>query len=243
MVNPTLDQKDREEMAGEYASFGPDGRTPRAPVRRLGAWKLAYADFLTALCALFIVMWLVSGTNSDDREEVARQFGAKPLATSTGPTTTSAPSPLIIAENALKRSALLSSDLGEVKMSRSANSIRIELLDLQMTPLFDTGAETLNDRGRALIGLAAEALTHIDYHVSIEGHTDSLPIARSDYSNWELSAGRANAARRELIQQGFPAQLIAGVAGLADTKPLDGMAAYLPQNRRLSIVVHVEERF
>ena len=80
----------------------------------------------------------------------------------------------------------------------------------------------------------------VDMPFSIEGHTDSDPINRVNYSNWDLSADRANAARRALLAQGIAPSRVRSVAGLADTRPLDANSTNLPQNRRLSIVVHID---
>ena len=136
----------------------------------------------------------------------------------------------------------MSAHSGNVSLSHEASGVRIELIDLDRAPLFATGEEQLNERGQRLISMAAGAIAPMGLSVSIEGHTDSDPVARQDYSNWELSAGRANAARRALVKGGMAPTQIASVAGLADTRPLRPDAPYLPQNRRLSIVVHVEER-
>ncbi len=227
-------------MAGHYSSQALEGRTPQAPIRRLGAWKLAYADFLTALCAFFIVMWMVSGASSEERADLARQFGAgKMEAVSVEPDQESTVSHV---EALLTKSALFSDNSTNVTLTRFKDGLRIELIDLDQAPLFENGMENLNERGESLIALASGILKTIGRPISLEGHTDSQPVNRQDYSNWELSSGRANAARRGLIANGFPEYLIASVSGLSDTKPLRPDAPYLPQNRRLSIVVHIDER-
>ena len=227
-------------MAGQFSSLVPGGRTPRAPTRRLGAWKLAYADFLTALCAFFIVMWLVSGASSEERTDLARQFGAEHIVASSSDPENS-PKHTII-EASLQDSALFAEHSTNVSLTHFRGGIRIELIDLDRAPLFENGMESLNDRGETLVALAADVLDPIGLPISLEGHTDSQPVNREGYSNWELSSGRANAARRALIENGFPEDLIASVSGLSDTKPLRADAPYLPQNRRLSIVVLVDER-
>ena len=112
--------------------------------------------------------------------------------------------------------------------------------DQPSSPLFETGKSTLNTRGERLIALSSQAISELGRPVSIEGHTDNRPIHRVGYSNWELSADRANAARRALIVNRVPERLVAGVTGLADTRPLSNKNPSLPQNRRLSIVVHLD---
>ncbi|WP_300379003.1 OmpA family protein [Henriciella sp.] len=226
-------------MAFEFASCSLEGRTPRAPVRRLGGWKLAYADFLTALCALFLIMWLVNGATPGARKDVAKSFGAP------APVEQAASNEARLAtltEDRLLQSPLFASQTANVSLERSDGSIRINLIDLDRSPLFETGRSGLNTRGERLVGLAAEAVIQVGLPVSIEGHTDSQPIRQKNYSNWELSADRANAARRAMAEHGVPAHLISSVTGLADTRPLSNENPSLPQNRRLSIVVHLDAR-
>lgn len=216
---------------------------PLAPIRQTGGWKLAYADFLTALCALFLVLWLVHGATPEQKENVAEQFGApglataqafKPLSLTPARTGTSA------LADTLRNSALLAEPAGHVAISEIENGVRIDLLDPELAPLFEKGAASLNARGDDLIALTAGALALIDMPFSIEGHTDSDPIHRTNYSNWDLSADRANAARRALLAHGIKPARVRSVAGLADTRPLDASSTNLPQNRRLSIVVHLD---
>ena len=208
---------------------------PLAPTRRQGAWKLAYADFLTALCAFFLVMWLIHGVSGDQKENLAAQFSSPASAAHAG----QAPAVTAIPES-LEGSELLSGKSVNVSLQREENALRLELIDLDRAPLFQKGESRLNARGQKLIQLAADAITPTGLMLSIEGHTDSDPIRRPGYSNWELSADRANAARRLLISSGLPASRIRSVSGLADTRPLASEAADLPQNRRLSIVVHLK---
>lgn len=225
-------------MSYVYASERRTGRTPQAPTRQMGAWKLAYADFLTALCAFFLVMWIVHGISADKRSEIAQQFASPATKNHTD----------LISGGAIERQAmnvLAQSELGatssaNIKWNSDGTVLRIELIDLDNRPLFEKGSSDLNARGTALTAKAAKAIKVIGKPVSIEGHTDSDPVLRTGYSNWELSAERANSARRALIEAGLPGHLIVSVAGLADTQPLNSDAPDLPQNRRLSIVIHLD---
>ncbi|WP_169711716.1 OmpA/MotB family protein [Henriciella litoralis] len=211
---------------------------PLAPTRRTGAWKLAYADFLTALCALFLVLWLVHGATSEQKESVAEGFGGKAVNTVQAMSLT--PSPRDQLSSKIQSTPLFSDETESVTLQTTKEGVRINLLDPERAPLFEKGDATLNTHGESLIALTAAALAVIDYPVSIEGHTDSDPINRANYSNWDLSSERANAARRALVANGLDATRIRSVAGLADTQPLDPDATNLPQNRRLSIVIHIE---
>lgn len=214
------------------------GRTPAAPTRRTGGWKLAYADFLTALCALFLVLWLVHGATTEQKESVAEQFGAVSLSAS--PAATAQNDPVETLAETLKRSALLSDGTLPVTLTEMDGRLRIDLMDPDRAPMFEKGEAGLNAHGEQLIRLTAQALSLVVYDISIEGHTDSDPVRRTNYSNWDLSADRANAARRSLVANGLSPERVRSVAGLADTRPLDLSATNLPLNRRLSIVIHVE---
>ncbi len=225
-------------MADYSASYRRAGRMPLAPIRRQGAWKLAYADFLTALCAFFLVMWLIHGASKDQRAEIAGQFGSHPASTTS---LSALPiDPIAPVMETLEESELLRDHATNVIVHADGKLIRLELVDLDRSPLFDKGNASLNPRGQEVIALAAKAVSALSLPVSIEGHTDSDPISRDNYSNWELSADRANAARRGLLEGGVDGSLIQSVAGLADTRPLQDGPSDLPQNRRLSIVVHIK---
>ena len=222
-------------MAQNFASFARAGSVPLSPVRQRGAWKLAYADFLTALCAFFLIMWLVHGVSSDSKADLAEQFGAPAADTAS---LEDSRSETLLAE--LRASTLIKAHPGIAKLATDGGSIRLDLVDLDRAPLFDKGHSTLNERGLDVVRLAAQAIAALDVDLSIEGHTDSDPVRRDGYSNWELSSDRANAARRELISSGVNAIRVRSVAGLADTRPLNDQQGDLPQNRRLSIVLHLD---
>lgn len=225
-------------MAGHYASHIRASRTPLSPTRRQGAWKLAYADFLTALCAFFLVMWLIHGASNEQRSDVAAQF-SNPM-----PAPPLSREPVISQPervgDLLRQSELLSSHASNVVIEVEDDHVRLELVDLDRAPLFDSGEEALNQHGHTLLELTALVIKPLDLTLSIEGHTDNAPLNKPQYSNWELSAGRANAARRALIESGISQANILSVAGLAATRPLQPGEGGLPQNRRLSIVLHTQ---
>ncbi len=214
------------------------GRTPAAPTRRTGGWKLAYADFLTALCALFLVLWLVHGATSEQKESVAEQF--RPESLSGSVTNLAQSDPVGDLAEALRSTRLLADETLAVTLTEMDGALRIDLMDPDRAPMFEKGQAALNLHGEQLIRLTAQALSLVPYTISIEGHTDSDPIRRQNYSNWDLSTDRANAARRSLVANGLSPARVRSVAGLADTRPLDTSAANLPLNRRLSIVIHIE---
>lgn len=201
----------------------------------MGTWKLAYADFLTALCAFFLIMWIIHGVSAGEREEIANQFGS---------TTESEAPPELHAEikaqsiaDTLRMDAALMAFGSSVTITEEPNLVRIDLSDMAERSLFETGDGRLNPTGERLTRLAGQAIALIDLPVLIEGHTDAHPSLTEGYSNWELSADRANSARRLLIESGVNETRIQGVSGLAHTRPLLENKAEDAANRRISIVL------
>ena len=222
-------------MAEAYSIRRVSGRRPAAPSQRLGNWKLAYADFLTALCAFFLVMWIVHGVSSEDKAELARQFGAQ-TDVAAGSASTATPAVDALAHT-LQTNSGLEPYGTSVRITGEGQNVRIDLTDMAVRPLFEKGDGALNATGEALVGLTARALAPLPWPIRIEGHTDSIPSQTPGYSNWELSAARANSARRILQEKGVNPDRFQGVTGLSHTKPLIADAPHLPANRRISIVV------
>lgn len=209
------------------------------PTRKTGTWKLAYADFLTALVAFFLLMWLVSGVSKDDRAVIASEFTGKPVSVAvTSDLGASGPATLL----ALLQDAQALKAAGEsVQLSSDATGVRIELVDTASRPLFETGSGALTPDGKALIEAAGASLGALPYTVSIEGHTDAFSMAGNVTSNWELSSRRANEARRTLEAAGFGTGRVKAVTGYADTRPLSAGQPHLAANRRISLQVHLAD--
>jgi len=221
-------------MALAYSSRRNKGRMPAASARKLGTWKLAYADFLTALCAFFLIMWIIHGVSKQERQTIAQQFGAETETPAPGETLADTSNALV---TALQENPDLAAYGSSVTISSEANYIRIELSDMAERPLFETGDGRLNETGRHLTQLTGRAIAALPLAIEIEGHTDSHPSRTAGYSNWELSSDRANSARRLLVEAGVSESRIQGVTGLAHTRPLLQDAPEDPANRRLSIVL------
>jgi len=122
-------------------------------------------------------------------------------------------------------------------MMITAEGLRIDLLETKRGVFFETGNPKPTEAGRNLLQLLAVELAKLPNKVAIEGHTDSTPYGRVDYSNWELSADRANAARRILLEYGLPDTRISQVRGFADQRLLFKNDPSNPSNRRISIIV------
>lgn len=206
------------------------------PARKQGTWKLAYADFLTALVALFMLMWLVSGVSKEDRAVIASEFTGNRVTVSESTLLAASQTEQLIAK--LKLSVDLAAAGDNLMVSGGEDGVRIELIDSGSRPLFATGSGALTEDGAALVAAVAHVLAGAEYPVSIEGHTDAFSMAGSEFSNWELSSQRANEARRALEAAGFAAERVTSVTGFADTRPLEAGQPHLAANRRISLQVH-----
>ena len=261
-----------------------------------GAWKVAYADFVTAMMAFFMVMWLVASLNKEQRAAMFQYFNnpsmeeghsvkAAPGQAGPGGASTSliklgggADAPRFVAdlhkstrppdivadrpitaearEKVRKEKEQLESLLEELKkavalgqalepfkdqllLDLTPEGLRIQIVDKQNRPMFDTGSSTLKDYTTQILVEVAKYLNGVPNRISLSGHTDATPYpgTTKSYSNWELSADRANAARRALIAGGLDEQKIARVVGLASSVLFVKDDPLNPINRRISIIV------
>ncbi len=225
-----------------------------------GAWKVAYADFVTAMMALFIVLWLMNSSKPiqaaisgyfKDPSGTGKLTGSTLAATGkdavnnlagTGEKVQLPKQDMTKLKVQLQSSIENIIDLDKLKknieMTVTAEGLRIELLESAGGTFFDSGSAALNTSGRELLALLAEELRKIPNHISVEGHTDAKPFAgKGAYSNWELSADRANAARRLLQQSGLGSGQVSQVRGFADQRLRNAKDPLDPSNRRISIIV------
>ncbi len=212
------------------------GRRPVAPARKLGTWKMAYADFLTALMAFFLMLWLVTGITPEDRAEIAAGFnghGGLPQASlvAQDPEITRIFSALTLAEG-------LAAAGNSVVLTRTPDAVRVDLVDREARPLFRTGDGSLTPYGESLVAAAGSALAALPNLISVEGHSDAFAVASPGFTNWELSASRAGEARRALAAAGVSPDRFKAVSGLADTVPLNPGEPHAAANRRVSLLVH-----
>ena len=219
-----------------------------------GVWKVAYADFVTAMMALFIVLWLMN-TSKQIQEAVGGYFRdpsgiSKKIGTSlagSGENFSLTKQNMAQLKEQLLKSIRNINDLERlrknIEITVTAEGLRIELLESQNGTFFDSGSSTLNQTGQEMVTLLAAELGKLPNKVSIEGHTDAKPFTgASSYSNWELSADRANSARRLMQQAGWGLSQVSQVRGFADQclrnkdDPMDA------SNRRISIIVQYLSR-
>jgi chemotaxis protein MotB len=252
-----------------------------------GAWKIAYADFVTAMMAFFLLMWLLGSTTKGDLQGIADYFssplqvalsggsgsgdashvikgGGQDLTRSVGQVKNGDIDPerkrvnLAAAraeqrrqerarlealkqrvESVLAANPKLAEVRSQIRLDLTPEGLRIQIVDDQNRPMFDSGSSVVKDYMRELLREIGRVLNEVDNRVSLAGHTDSAPYGSGErgYSNWELSADRANASRRELIAGGMDDGKVVRVVGQAASVLMDESNPRNPINRRISIVV------
>jgi chemotaxis protein MotB len=214
-----------------------------------GAWKVAYADFVTAMMALFIVLWLMNSSKPiqvavsgyfKDPSGTGKQTGT--TLDGTGEKVQPAKQDMAKMKEDLQKSIQGINDLAKLKnnieITVTSEGLRIELLESEKGTFFESGSSTLNKSGQQIATLLAAELGKAPNRLSIEGHTDAKPFTgQGSYSNWELSADRANAARRLMQQSGLRADQVSQVRGFADQRLRNAKNPLDPSNRRISIIV------
>ncbi len=228
-----------------------------------GAWKLAYADFVTAMMAFFLVLWLVG--LDDETKKAVQNYFENPVGTRKGYSSGSSPlsagaSPAKVSKTALKLivrkaeeqqfrdfkeriTARLDSNKalqglkGSIEIIITKDGLRIELVEKGSgDDFFPTGSAVLRPRAVTAIALIAEEIGLLSNPIIVEGHTDGAPFGDGvSYGNWELSADRANAARRIVSAAGVPNNRLVQVRGLADRDLRNPNDPYDPTNRRISL--------
>ena len=234
-----------------------------------GAWKVAYADFVTAMMAFFLVMWLVA-QGPQVRTSVAAYFrdpgvfeqagrgvlpGSEAGVTGGGqpgigktpvaePDVEEAKAALEKAADALRKAIELKfADIQDrIEITLTDEGLRIELSEAPDDGFFGSGSARMKPETEDLLAVIANELGKLPNHVAVEGHTDAVPYGRTDYyTNWELSADRANAARRVLERTGLQTTQVEGVRGYAATRPRHPETPADARNRRISIIVRRED--
>jgi chemotaxis protein MotB len=214
-----------------------------------GAWKVAYADFVTAMMALFIVLWLLN-TNKQIQEAVGGYFkDPAGFAKKIGSNMAGAGPNFILSKDnmpklkeqlqqAMQQMADFEKMKSHIEMTVTSEGLRIELLEGPSGTFFETGSAELNADGRELLITLAHELGQLPNKLSIEGHTDSKPyVTFGNYGNWELSADRANSARRLMQANGIRADQVSQVRGFADQRLRKPEDPFDPSNRRISVIV------
>jgi chemotaxis protein MotB len=215
-----------------------------------GAWKVAYADFVTAMMSLFIVLWLM-GSSEKVKKAVAGYFNdPKGTGSMLGTTMTGTGEAITVQANdqmqklkdkleaeikAKKEFEKLSK---QIEITITAEGLRIELIEDKNGTFYQSGSAHISDIGQELLGLLAGELKTLPNELLIEGHTDATQYSTdANYSNWELSADRANSARRLLQENGVRSDQVTQVRGYADMMLRVKSNPHDPSNRRISLLV------
>jgi chemotaxis protein MotB len=252
-----------------------------------GAWKIAYADFVTAMMAFFLLMWLIGSTAEGDRKGIAEYFqtplrvalaggsgsgDASSILDGGGEDLTRSAGQVRRADEPAKRQTInlqaaraelrrqeaerlqglkrrfeeaivndqkLAQFKNQIRLEITAEGLQVTVVDEQNRAMFDTGGAALKDYTREVMRAIGGLLNDVENAISVAGHTDAAQYALGErgYSNWELSADRANASRRELVAGGMKENKILRVVGLGSSLPLDPGNPLNPMNRRISLVV------
>lgn len=255
-----------------------------------GAWKIAYADFVTAMMAFFLLMWLLGSTSKDDLQGIAQYFQNPLLVSLSGGSATGDRTSIIPGggqdltrvdgqvkkaevvdpeaakkrlreqeakrmqetkeklEKMIEQDAVLKEFKNQLKIDITPEGLRIQIVDQDKRPMFDLASARMAPYAEAILRKVAPIVNELPNKLTILGHTDSRPFGngRGDYSNWELSADRANAARRMLNSSGIGDDKVMRVSGLADSVPFNPADPADPINRRISIILlkkEVEEQY
>jgi chemotaxis protein MotB len=251
-----------------------------------GAWKIAYADFVTAMMAFFLLMWLLGSTSKGDLEGIAEHF-KNPLKVAMSGGSGSGDSSSVIKgggtdltrrngqvkkgdieadkktydlnaakaalekaegerlkslkmkiEAVIEANPVLKKYQNQLLLDITSEGLRIQIVDEQNRPMFALAKATLQPYTSDILHVLGMVLNDVPNRIGLSGHTDSTPyFSDAGYSNWELSADRANASRRAMVVGGLADEKILRVVGLAAAAPLDRADPFNPINRRISIIV------
>ncbi|MBE7927459.1 MULTISPECIES: flagellar motor protein MotB [Pseudomonadaceae] len=248
-----------------------------------GAWKIALADFMTAMMAFFLVMWLMTSATPEQKRAISGYFqdpigfteSASPHVIDLGGTPTPSPDrtlhdqpdpaitqqpstldadqleslseqmererlEIVLQElqNKVEENPDLTRFKDQILFEITQDGLRIQIVDAENRPMFALGSAQLQPYFEDILLAMADTVRALPNKISISGHTDAKPYAgRGDFGNWELSAGRANAARRTLVAGGYPDEQVARVVGYASSALYDREDPLNPINRRIDILV------
>ncbi|MGZ8450006.1 MAG: flagellar motor protein MotB [Candidatus Deferrimicrobiaceae bacterium] len=229
-----------------------------------GSWKVAYADFVTAMMAFFLLMWLITMVAPEKRISVASYFKHFTIYEKSGSSLTMDKNVAIVSETGgeisvpseftkgmkkevtreeLKEQlrSTMEQQLADVKdqviVEVFEGGVRIQLIDKEGRQIFLLGSAEPTPIARKIFKVIAGSIKDVPNKIAIEGHTDALTYSSSRYTNWELSTERASAARKELEGNGLDPERLARVSGFAATEPLIKGNPSDPRNRRISIIL------
>lgn len=242
-----------------------------------GAWKLAYADYVTAMMAFFLLMWLLAMASPQTKQGLAEYFKDPSKVSLSGGSGTGDRTSLIPGggesitreaghgkktdtrnkqkeaeqlqqlkmelEQMIKKEPQLQQFKEQFKVEITEEGLRVQIVDQDKRPMFGVASPRMESYARELLRNISETINKLPNKVSITGHTDALPYSGglAGYSNWELSADRANAARQALVAGGLEEDKVLQVVGRGASIPYNKEDPYDPANRRISIIIMNQE--
>ncbi len=235
-----------------------------------GTWKIAFADFMTAMMALFLVLWLLATVTPKQRAGIAEHFRTPLKVVLSGGEKSSSSSSVIpgggadqtqvdgevkraeveadadrmeslkkLLDEIIENSPILKQLRPQILIDITSEGLRLQIVDSENRPMFHLASARVEPHMRDILREIGPALNDWPNKITVSGHTDSTPYSSGDksYSNWELSADRANASRRELVAGGMAEAKVLRLMGLSDSMPLDRADPRKASNRRISIIV------
>lgn len=260
--------------------------------RPVGTWKIAYADFMTALMAFFLLLWLMSAVPVNVRQGIAKYFQTPLLVVLNGGQNDDLTNSIVAGvygddktkeygqvrggaqltekvaimeedaqrllrqreirrlqnlklqlERVIDGNPQLSKYKNQLRIDLTSEGLRIQIIDEQNRPMFEIGSATLEPYTTEILRAIGSVLNQVPNKIGLSGHTDATPYqgGNEGYSNWELSADRANASRRELVAGGMDQSKVLRVVGLSSSALFNPSNPYDANNRRISIIVMNKE--
>ena len=215
-----------------------------------GSWKVAYADFVTAMMAFFLMLWLLSMLSQESRDNLKEYFKSYKAFKHTGKQDVKSSDSVKSADSNSLNDVLMVEEIKKrfqgadehLKVENVPGGIRIQVMDLMDQPMFKIGSAKFTQTALEIMEFIAMRISNLPGNILIEGHTDGTPYKDSKYtSNWELSMDRASAARIELVRHGVLSPRVRRVIAYAGTEPLIKDDYFNPSNRRISIIILTED--
>ena len=214
-----------------------------------GSWKVAYADFVTAMMAFFLMLWLLSMLSQESRDNLKEYFKSYKAFKHTGKTDKKSSDSIKQADTNSLNDVRMVEEIKKrfqgadehLKVENVPGGIRIQVMDLMDKPMFEAGSARFTQTALSIMEFVAMRIKDLPGNIILEGHTDGTQYQDSIKSNWELSMERASAARIELVSQGMISARIRRIIAYGGTEPLIPGDYFNPSNRRISIILITDE--
>ena len=214
-----------------------------------GSWKVAYADFVTAMMAFFLMLWLLSMLSQESRDNLKEYFKSYKAFKHTGKTDKKSSDSIKQADSSSLNDVRMVEEIKKrfqgadehLKVENVPGGIRIQVMDLMDKPMFEAGSARFTQTALSIMEFVAMRIKDLPGNIILEGHTDGTQYQDSIKSNWELSMERASAARIELVSQGMISARIRRIIAYGGTEPLIPGDYFNPSNRRISIILITDE--